>query len=115
MMHDEPTATLLIRDLGGSGVVQLVLTREAVMDPEAIRVLIRAKLQDGRLPRRSATRVFSAPGTGELCGACEQLLAGTQLAMVVPLKADNTFVKLHADCYLLWVAERDGGMSAQRP
>jgi len=44
------------RDPGGSGVVQVVPTREAAMDPHAIRVPIRAKLGDGRLPRDSAPK-----------------------------------------------------------
>jgi hypothetical protein len=78
------------------------------MDLEAIRVLVRSKLQDGRLPQEGAARICGAPGIGELCGACESRIDESQLAMVVPLRAHETFITLHADCYTLWNAERNG-------
>jgi len=78
------------------------------MDQEALRLLIQRKLRDGRLPHDSTTRIWSSPSAGETCDACEQLLVETHLLMVVPARADEIFVKLHADCYVLWNAERDG-------
>ena len=51
------------------------------MDPQAIRVLIQAKIQDGRLPRRSIRRVCSSPSTGEKCDACETIVSMDQLVM----------------------------------
>ena len=79
------------------------------MDLEAIRELIRVKLQNGRLPRLSAPRVFGPPGTGEqLCGACEVVLDAARLVMLIPFPEDKTFIKVHADCFMLWNEERDG-------
>ena len=78
------------------------------MDLEAIRDLIRVKLQDGRLPRLSAPRIFGAPRTGQLCGACEVVLEAAHLVMLIPFPEDKTFIKVHADCFMLWNEERDG-------
>ena len=35
--------------------------------------------------------------------------------MVVPSRAHKTFVKLHADCYMLWAVVRDGAVNGQQP
>jgi hypothetical protein len=67
------------------------------------------KLQDGRLARLSAPRIFGAPGTGEQrCGACELVLDAVHLVMLIPSPEDKTFIKVHADCFMLWNEERDG-------
>ena len=55
------------------------------------------------------------PGTGGRCAACELLLAETQLMMLVPSRDDRSFARLHADCYTLWNAERDGAMNGHQP
>jgi hypothetical protein len=51
-----------------------------------------------------------ADRAGETCDACERLLAETHLVMTAPSMADKTFAKLHADCYVLWNAELNGGV-----
>ena len=41
------------------------------MESEALRLLIRQKLQDGRLPLNSMPRFWGGPADGEVCDACE--------------------------------------------
>jgi hypothetical protein len=44
------------------------------MNAEAIRDLIRTKLQADRLPRDSAPRAFGRPGNWQKCAACEETM-----------------------------------------
>jgi hypothetical protein len=53
------------------------------MDPHAIRLLIRAKLGDGRLPPDSAPKALGRPGSGEKCDACEEILRTAALMIEV--------------------------------
>jgi hypothetical protein len=77
------------------------------MDPHAIRLLIRTKLGDGRLPRDSAPKALGRPGNGEKCAACEEILRTAALMLeVYPLTKDTKFVHFHGDCYAIWNDER---------
>jgi len=51
------------------------------MNQEALRLLIRRKLQNGRLPQDNIRRVWSSPSDGETCDACDMILAKHQLLM----------------------------------
>jgi len=74
------------------------------MDVQAIRRLIRQKLQDGRLPHDSVSKAFGHPGNGEQCSACGEMLTAAKLMMEVTNNA-MTFL-FHGDCYLLWMDGR---------
>jgi hypothetical protein len=77
------------------------------MDPHAIRLLIRAKLGDGRLPRDSAPKARGRPGNGEKCDACEKILRTAALMIeVYPLTKGTKTVRFHGDCYAIWNDER---------
>jgi hypothetical protein len=49
-------------------------TKEAAMDEQTLRALIRTKPRDGRLPVTSVPRVWGGPGRGEKCVACEAVI-----------------------------------------
>ena len=51
------------------------------MEIEAIRVVMRQKLQDGRLPLDSMPRLWGGPADGEMCDACDMLITKEQLVM----------------------------------
>jgi len=74
------------------------------MELEAIRVLIRAKMQDGRLPRDRGPQAFGHPGNLENCGACGRVLRTSRLMMEVRKSTTGFF--FHGDCYLLWIEEQ---------
>lgn len=42
------------------------------MDDPTIRILIREKLKDGRLPHNSMPRFWGDPADGEICDACDK-------------------------------------------
>ena len=77
------------------------------MDQESLRVLIRRKLQDGRLPHDGIRKVWSSPGAGETCGACDAILAMEQLLMEgVTLDLARRPLQLHVRCFQMWDHER---------
>jgi hypothetical protein len=69
-----------------------------------IRLRVRAKLRDGRLPRESPPKALEQPGNGKKCGACEEIMLVPLLMMEI--SSDYKSIGLHADCYLVWNEER---------
>ena len=78
------------------------------MDDEALRALIVLKLQDGRLPRNGAPRVFGRPGHGETCDACVASITKEQMAIegIALAAGGGRPVQLHASCFQIWETER---------
>jgi hypothetical protein len=68
--------------------------------------IIHRKLGDGRLPRVWPLILSANPGAGGMCDACDKPLLPAQIVMT--LRGRDLFVRLHADCFLLWENIRDG-------
>ena len=78
------------------------------MEPVSLRVLIRQKLADGRLPRNDTPTVSGAPSAGETCDACDRVIAANQFVMHAA-STDLTTRAIHLDveCFYFWDAARD--------
>ena len=77
------------------------------MDLQALRVRIRRKLQDGGLPYYNITRVWSSSQNGEICTACDTILAKDRLLMEgFSSPPDRGPVQLHVQCFEIWDEER---------
>ena len=77
------------------------------MRTEATRLLIREKLQDGRLPHDSAPKMRGSPGDGAICDACGEIITANQVMMEVgPYTGEKKSLCFHADCFQLWNAAR---------
>ena len=70
-----------------------------------IRVLVRAKLADGRLPHNSIPRVWGGPGNGEACDACEMTIPQTAF-IIEGISATGIGIQFHVECFWLWDSER---------
>jgi hypothetical protein len=82
-------------------------TREATMDAEALRLLIRRKIRDRRLPHDSVRTVRSTPSDGETCDACDTVLTKDQLLMeAVPLGLGQRTFRMHVRCFQIWDFEK---------
>ena len=91
-------------------VLQQHAKRRATLSPLRI---IRERLQSGRLPHNSSPIIYGHPGAGGLCGACLKVLLKKQLVMDIP-SGDHVPVHLHANCYIVWNAERHKSEPAVR-
>ena len=75
------------------------------MDQPILRLLIREKLADGRLPHTPVPRVWSGSGSGETCDGCGQTVTEAEMAME-GLDAKGWGVQFHVACFHLWDVER---------
>jgi hypothetical protein len=81
------------------------LSRKATtMEADAIRTLIRQKLNDGGLPYDSMPRFWGGPGDGEKCDACDTLIRKDQLVLegIASKISDKKPVQFHVICFQLW-------------
>jgi len=77
------------------------------MDQEALRRLIRRKLEDGRLPHDDLKRFWSSPSDGETCDACDTVFAKDQMLMQgMTLDLGRRPLQLHVRCFQMWDHER---------
>ena len=77
------------------------------MDMPTLRLLIRSKLADGRLPLNSIPRIWGGPGNCEVCDACETIVTKDELIMEgISLDQGRKPIQLHTRCFYLWDVER---------
>ena len=80
------------------------------METDSLRVLVREKLQNGRLPFSNMSRFWSGPGHGEVCDACDKPITKQQLVMegLSDRPTDKKPFQLHITCFQMWDVERRG-------
>jgi hypothetical protein len=71
------------------------------MEAQALRALIREKIQKGRLPLDSIPRFWGGPSNGEVCDACETLITD-QLVMEGIADGSKRAIQMHVDCFAVW-------------
>jgi hypothetical protein len=77
------------------------------MDQEALRLLIRRRIHDRRLPHDGVRTVWSTPSDGETCDACDTVLTKDQLLMEgCPLDLGRRPFQMHVRCFQMWDHER---------
>jgi hypothetical protein len=78
------------------------------MEVEALRLLIRNKLNDGRLPYNSMPRFWGGAGAGEQCDVCDTCITKEQLVMegIASTLSNKKPVQFHVKCFYAWDAER---------
>ena len=77
------------------------------MDYDALCLLIRQKLADGRLPHDSIPRIWGGPGAGETCDACGDAVMKTQMIMEgISASVEGASVQFHVACFQVWDVER---------
>ena len=78
------------------------------MEKQALRLLIRQKLADGRLPHDSIPRLYGGPSNGETCRACEEVIEKPALIMEGIALGGTAPLQLHVQCFYMWDFERRG-------
>src|SRR5262245_54277000 len=78
------------------------------MDREFARLLIRHRLVERRLPRGHAVELSESAGEGGRCDGCSEAIGHTQIAVWAIVAVSWMSVRLHAECFELWDAERRG-------
>jgi hypothetical protein len=79
------------------------------METGSLRLLIRQKLADGRLPRENVPRMWSGASNGGTCDACDEIIEGRQWwAEGIPVNGGRKDIRFHRECFNLWDDERHG-------
>jgi hypothetical protein len=79
------------------------------MDNATVRLLIREKLDDGRLPHDNIPRMLGGTGNGETCDGCGETVTNMQMLMEglsTDSGAKDSCVHFHITCFHLWDVER---------
>ena len=84
------------------------------MQVEALRLFIREKLQDRRLPHEQISQVQSRPADGQKCDACEKLITIAQFVVTGTSLEGRGSIQLHVECFQLWDDERSVRRSSPR-
>jgi hypothetical protein len=77
--------------------------RSVSVDQHAVRILIRRKLADARLPQ-DLPRVTGGPGSGQTCVGCDLPIPADHYA--IQSIGDAKAIELHTGCFYYWDAER---------
>ena len=70
-----------------------------------LRLLIREKLADGRLPSTPIPRAGGGPGTGQTCDGCGETVTTAQTVMGNP-DSEECRLQFHVACFHVWDIER---------
>ena len=77
------------------------------MESAAIRLLVRQKLLDGRLPLDGISRIWGGPPAGEHCDGCDRLITEPLVIEgIASLLAGRQSVQMHVECFAIWGEER---------
>jgi len=78
------------------------------MELEEVRLLIRKKLQNGRLPDRSMPMLFGGPGDGQVCDGCGEPVVSGHVVTEGSASTlnDSKPVQFHIKCFRVWDIER---------
>jgi hypothetical protein len=78
------------------------------METESIRILIREKLKDGRLPSDRTRKFWGGPGDREQCDACDTVIGKDQFVMegMRSTRSNKKPIQFHVICFQLWDRER---------
>jgi hypothetical protein len=74
------------------------------MQPDERRRLIRSKILAGALPKQNCRMTWFGPGRDGHCVACDQRIGAQEVEVECDLPGGGT-IRLHRDCYDLWVDE----------
>ncbi len=82
------------------------------MDKPILRLLIQAKITEGRLPHERLVRPVAGPGRGETCDGCGVSVTTAQM-MMAGWEKNGSDVRFHMACFYVWEVERQLPAHAQ--
>ena len=92
---------------GSSSATGMSARTASPMEQESLRLFIRRKIQNGRLPHAGIRRIWSSPSDGQTCDACDATLAKEQLLMEgITLGLGRRRFQFHVRCFQIWDHER---------
>ena len=78
---------------------------ESQLRDTALRLRVRERIADGRLPVMVPTRIDAGYGSGHLCVACDQPITSTQVEYELADCRDGRPLRFHLGCHVVWQIE----------
>ena len=92
---------------------------EPQMRDTALRLRVRERNEDGRLPVMVPESIFAGYGSGHVCVACDQPITSTQVEYELDDYRDGARLSFHVGCHAVWQIEcakaRVGGDKRRQP
>ncbi len=79
------------------------------METDLLHLVIRHRIEEGRLPRGHLIELGHGHGIGQICDGCGDAVAWNQRMTVRICRDDWRTVRLHEGCFQIWEAERIQG------
>ena len=76
------------------------------MNDTTVRLVVRDKIADGRLPRNRAGAVSATNGADERCDACSTSVSPEEVLIKLSHLGSGRFV-FHTMCFAIWREERN--------
>ncbi len=78
---------------------------ESQLRDSALRLLVRERIADGRLPVMVPRHIAGGYGSGRTCVACDQPITSTQIEYEVDDYRDGKRLDFHLGCHVVWQLE----------
>jgi hypothetical protein len=79
--------------------------RGTVLEDKALRLLIRTKIADGRLPISTMPLVWGGPASGQQCVACEEIILKVETVLEGATSEGGMAWSFHPGCFFIWCSE----------
>jgi hypothetical protein len=83
------------------------MNTESQLRDTALRLRVRERIEDGRLPVMLPKAISAGYGAGNLCLACDQPITLTQIEYEVDHDVNGSPIRLrlHLGCHVIWQIE----------
>ncbi len=71
----------------------------------ALRLRVRERIENGRLPAIAAKQIASGYGSGRACAACDEPITSAQVEYEVADERDGGRLSFHLGCHVVWQLE----------
>lgn len=78
---------------------------ESQLRDTALRLRVRERIADGRLPVMVPTRIDAGYGSGHTCVACAEPITSTQIEYELNDYRDGRALCFHLGCHVVWQIE----------
>ena len=78
---------------------------ESQLQDTALRMRIRALIEEGRLPVMLPKQILAGYGSGRVCVACDRPISGTQVEYEIEDDRNGHRLSLHLGCHVVWQIE----------
>jgi hypothetical protein len=78
---------------------------ESQLRDTALRLRVRERIENGRLPAMVPSWIAGGYGAGSVCAACDEPITSTQVEYEVNDERDGSRLSFHLGCHVVWQLE----------